>query len=44
MKTLDICKALYRRYEETEPIENYYGLLAVWALAQTAWQSGEAEL
>lgn len=36
MKTLDLCFRLFERYENTEKVENYYGLLALYALAQSS--------
>ena len=41
MKTLDIAFRLYAHYEQTEEINNYYGLLALYGLAQAAFESGD---
>lgn len=44
MRTLDISKNLFFHYEAVEKVENYYGLLAYWALAQTAEEAGDERL
>lgn len=44
MRTLELSKNLFFHYESVEEVENYYGLLACWALAQTAVESGDEEV
>lgn len=44
MKTLEISKNLFFHYQSVRKIENYYGLLAYWALAQTAKEDGDKAL
>ena len=39
MNTLEIAKKLFDRYQSVGEINNYYGLLALFALAQTAYES-----
>lgn len=43
MHTLELAFRLYRRYEQVETIDNYYGLLALYGLCQAAKASGQAE-
>ena len=43
MHTLELAFRLYRRYEQVETIDNYYGLLALYGLCQAAEASGQAE-
>lgn len=44
MKTLQIAERLFKRYEETHRVYHYYGLLALYALAQTADQAGDEKM
>lgn len=39
MNTLVLSQKLFERYESVQPVNNYYGLLALFALAQTAYES-----
>lgn len=39
MKTLDLCFRLFERYEKVEKVGNYYGLLALYALAQVSCEA-----
>lgn len=39
MKTLDICSKLFHRYESIRKIDNYYGLLALYAFAQSSCEA-----
>ena len=39
MNTLDLSKKLFERYESQHRIYHYYGLLALYALAQTAYEA-----
>lgn len=41
MKTLDLAFHLYEHYGQIEEINNYYGLLANYALVQAAFESGD---
>lgn len=44
MRTIDVIRNLYIRYEQTEEVNNYYGLLAMFGLCQAAQESGEEDL
>lgn len=44
MNTLLISQKLYEKYESTQKVQSYPGLLAIWALAETAVESGNSEL
>ncbi|HHV97857.1 MAG TPA: hypothetical protein GXX37_15600 [Clostridiaceae bacterium] len=44
MKPLDISQNLFMRYENTQIVHHYYGLLALYALAQTAVESNSKRL
>jgi len=44
MKTLDMSKKLFERYESQHRIYHYYGLLALYALAQTAYEAQDEEM
>lgn len=39
MLSLDVSRNLFFHYEQTRKVDNYFGLLAIWALAQTAVES-----
>lgn len=39
MKTLEMCFKLFERFEKTSKVDNYYGLLALFALAQSAYEA-----
>ena len=41
MKTIDLCFKLFERFENTQKVENYYGLLALFALAQSAYEAND---
>lgn len=41
MRTLDIALRLYEHYEQVEEINNYYGLLALYGLAQVSSEKGD---
>lgn len=42
--TIDICKNIFKRYESQHTVKAYYGLLAYYALAQTAVADGDEAL
>lgn len=44
MRTTDIARNLYIRYGQIEEINDYYGLLAMFGLCQTAYESQEEDL
>ena len=44
MKPLDISQNLFTRYENTQIVQSYFGLLAIYALAQTAVESSNTRL
>lgn len=44
MKTLELSARLFERYENTQRIYHYYGLLALYALAQTALEAKDDKL
>ncbi|MBS6644871.1 MAG: glycoside hydrolase family 88 protein [Clostridiaceae bacterium] len=44
MRTVDIARNLYIRYGQVEEINDYYGLLAIFGLCQTAYESQEEDL
>ena len=44
MRTLDIARNLYIRYGQVEEINHYYGLLAMYGLCQTAYESKDSSL
>lgn len=41
MKTIDLCFKLFERFEKTQKVENYYGLLALFALAQASVEAND---
>ena len=41
MKTLELSAKLFERYESTQRVHHYYGLLALFALAQTAYEAND---
>jgi len=44
MKALNISQNLFMRYENTQMVQHYYGLLALYGLAQTAVESKSSRL
>ena len=42
MKTLEIARRLYDHYESMEEVKHYYGLLAIYGLAQVAEEGSES--
>lgn len=44
MNTLDLALRFYERYQKTEEINNYYGLLANYALTQVCYEKGDEAL
>lgn len=44
MKPLEIAEKLYSTFENSQKVQSYYGLLAVWALAETAVEGDNVEL
>ena len=44
MNPLKISENLYRHYEKTQEVKAYYGLLAMWALCETAVEAGDDAL
>lgn len=44
MKTLDLSAKLFEKYESVHRVFHYYGLLALYALAQTADEAGDGAL